>query len=140
MTKQEKYNHWEELAIYDLESAEIMLKSGRYMYVAFMCQQAIEKLVKALHVLYLDKEAPKTHNIIAVITAVFDAHVPNLAGFEEKYKRFQPLMAKLFSYYISERYVEYKNKVNKTLNQNVCEELFKETKEAFVWLQSLKNF
>jgi len=43
-------------------------------------------------------------------------------------------------YYISERYVEYKNKINKTLNKEICEELLKETKEAFVWLQSLKNF
>ena len=140
MTREEKYSHWEELATYDLESAEIMLKSGRHMYVAFMCQQAIEKLAKALHILYLDKEAPKTHNIITVITAVFDIYEPTTEDFEEKYSKYQPLMATLFSYYISERYVEYKDKINKTLNQKVCEELFEETKEAFSWLQSLKNF
>ena len=46
MTKEEKYAHWEALAIYDLETADAMLKSGRYMYVAFTCQQAIEKLSK----------------------------------------------------------------------------------------------
>ena len=42
---------------------EIMLKSKRYVYVAFTCEQAIEKLVKALHVLYTGNEAPKSHNI-----------------------------------------------------------------------------
>ena len=40
-----------------------MLKSKRYVYVAFTCEQAIEKLVKALHVLYTGNEAPKSHNI-----------------------------------------------------------------------------
>ena len=140
MTKEEKYAHWEALAIYDLETADAMLKSGRYMYVAFTCQQAIEKLAKALHVLYLEKEAPKTHNIITVITAVFDVYKPNTEDFEEKYKKYQPLMAKLFSYYVSERYVEYKNKINKTLDKRSSEKLLEETKEVFVWLQSLKNF
>jgi len=141
MTKEEKYSHWEELAIYDLESAEIMLKSGRYMYVAFMCQQAIEKLAKALHVLYLDKEAPKTHNIVTVMNLVFEGTTDD--GIKNsicKYKEYKPFMIELLTYYISERYVEYKSKINQTLNQQVCNEIISKTKEVFTWLQSLKNF
>lgn len=33
---------------YDMETAEAMYKTGRYIYVVFMAQQAIEKAVKAL--------------------------------------------------------------------------------------------
>lgn len=46
MNNVEKYDYWEEIATYDLETAEAMLASGRYLYVVFMCQQAIEKLMK----------------------------------------------------------------------------------------------
>ena len=42
------------------------------MYVAFICQQSIEKLAKALHVLYKETEAPKTHNIVTVMNLVFE--------------------------------------------------------------------
>ncbi|PIV53356.1 MAG: hypothetical protein COY53_07385 [Elusimicrobia bacterium CG_4_10_14_0_8_um_filter_37_32] len=38
---------WLEHAKYDLETARSMYKTRRYLYVAFMCQQAIEKVLKA---------------------------------------------------------------------------------------------
>jgi len=40
-----------------------MLNGGRWLYVVFMCQQSIEKLIKGLYVLYVDDNVPKTHNI-----------------------------------------------------------------------------
>ena len=39
---------WRELAVYDLGTAEAMLAAGRYMYVLFCCQQAMEKHLKGL--------------------------------------------------------------------------------------------
>ena len=48
MTSQQKYEHWLDIAQYDLETAKSMLLSGRWLYVAFMCQQAAEKLSKGL--------------------------------------------------------------------------------------------
>ena len=36
--------HWVERAEYDLETAKAMLDTARYLYVAYMCQQAVEKL------------------------------------------------------------------------------------------------
>lgn len=141
MTKEEKYAHWEALAIYDLETADAMLKSGRYMYVAFTCQQAIEKLAKALHVLYLEKEAPKIHNITTVMNLIFENTTDSsLLKSKEKYNSYKPFMVELLSYYISERYVEYKNKINQILNKDKSNELILKTKEVFQWLQSLKNF
>ena len=46
MNKQDKYSYWLDAAEYDIVTAESMLNSGRYLYVVFMCQQALEKLAK----------------------------------------------------------------------------------------------
>ena len=53
MTNVEKYEKWLEMAEDDLDTASVMLKSGKYMYVSFMCQQAIEKLCKGIYVTLL---------------------------------------------------------------------------------------
>ena len=37
--------HWIERTNYDLETAKVMLDNGRYLYVTYMCQQAVEKLL-----------------------------------------------------------------------------------------------
>jgi HEPN domain-containing protein len=42
----EKVKYWIDLSDYDLETAEAMLSSGRYLYVGFMCHKAIEKIIK----------------------------------------------------------------------------------------------
>lgn len=44
----EKVKYWIELSDYDLETAEAMLKSRRFLYVGFMCHQTIEKAFKAI--------------------------------------------------------------------------------------------
>ncbi len=41
-----------------------MSKAGRYLYVAFMCQQAIEKIMKALYVKHHESTPPYTHNLL----------------------------------------------------------------------------
>jgi HEPN domain-containing protein len=40
---EEKVKYWVELAEYDLETASAMLKSKRYLYIGFMCQQTVER-------------------------------------------------------------------------------------------------
>ena len=42
----EKSIYWIEIADYDLETAKAMLVSKRYLYVGFMCHQAIEKILR----------------------------------------------------------------------------------------------
>ena len=52
---------------YDLATANQMLKTGRYVYVIFMCHLAIEKLLKA-GVYHVSKQIPpKTHDLIFLI-------------------------------------------------------------------------
>jgi len=39
----DKAKYWIDIADYDIETAKAMLVSKRYLYVGFMCHQAIEK-------------------------------------------------------------------------------------------------
>jgi HEPN domain-containing protein len=55
MTPEEKFDYWLDIAEYDLKTAEAMFETGRWLYVVFMCQQAMEKLSKLL-----DEEESKT--------------------------------------------------------------------------------
>ena len=52
--------HWVERARYDLETAKAMLECQRYLYVAYMCQQAIEKIIKAI----IAQQEKETRSII----------------------------------------------------------------------------
>lgn len=54
-------------AEYDLQTAESMLKSGRYIYVVFMCHLSIEKMLKAIVAEVTKQIPPKTHNLIYLI-------------------------------------------------------------------------
>ena len=58
---------WINLAEYDLETAKAMLDTGRYLYVTFMSQQAIEKTLKAIFVSKKGEIPPRTHNLLYLI-------------------------------------------------------------------------
>jgi hypothetical protein len=44
MNAAEKSKYWLDLSDYDLETAEAMFKTKRWLYVGFMCHQTIEKV------------------------------------------------------------------------------------------------
>lgn len=132
MDSQEKYEYWLDTAQYDLDTATAMLSMGRWLYIAFMCQQAIEKHVKGLYVLYVDDNIPHIHAIRQIIRK-FEADLPESVS-DERYELFD----KLSAFYIEGRYTDYKKKINETLNEQEAKSYLKRTKEAFLWLLTLK--
>ena len=60
--------HWVEWAEYDLGTAKVMLDTGRYLYVGYMCQQATEKLLKAI-IAQQNKENLPIHNLSRLVEA-----------------------------------------------------------------------
>jgi len=129
---QEKYEYWLDTAQYDLETANAMMSSGRWLYVVFMCQQAVEKLAKGLYVLYVDDNVPRIHSIRQIIRA-YEDKLPE-AVTEERYKLFDDLTA----FYIEGRYTDYKNKLSARLNEQDAKTALARTKEAFSWLLTMK--
>ena len=59
--------NWLDMVSYDLTTAKHMFKTGRYVYVIFMCHLAIEKVFKAIVCEETNKISPKTHDLIYLI-------------------------------------------------------------------------
>lgn len=144
MNSREKYEYWLDIAEYDLKTAKSNYKSGRYLYVVFMCQQSIEKLVKGLYVLYTDSEADRTHNIARIINKLFEHPdfrlIPDYEVLMLQRNKYIDLFAELLYYYISERYPNYKEKLSSKVNKDKAKEVLDRTEEVFLWLESLNRY
>lgn len=117
---------WLEHATYDLKTAEAMLKTGRYLYVAFMCQQAIEKLIKGIIQEKTQTTPPYNHRLVALL---------EVAGIPADAQQLD-FLDLLTRYYINSRYPDHKQKLSKTLNQKTSKLLLEKTREYFQWLKS----
>lgn len=140
MDSEEKYEYWLDVAVYDLECAEVMLKSGRYLYVAFMCQQAVEKLAKGLFILFRGEEPPRIHNIWKLFDRIFDDDQRSNIGTPEELEKYYSVFDELLAYYISGRYPSYKDKLSQSITADKASEVLDRTKEVFSWLKSLEKF
>lgn len=58
----DKVTYWLDIADYDIDTAEALFKTKRWLYVAFMCHQAIEKTLKTYWCGTRDDDPPFTHN------------------------------------------------------------------------------
>ena len=65
MNKETK--NWLKMAGYDITTAKQMLKTGRYVYVIFMCHLSIEKVLKAIICEETERVPPKTHDLIYLL-------------------------------------------------------------------------
>ena len=104
---------WLDRAEYDLESARFMMQGGRYFYVAFMCQQSIEKLLKAIIQEKTEDLPPYTHNLTALAK-----HVD--LSLSEKQLDF---LALLNRYYLNTRYPDHKQKLADNIDEKKAKEL-----------------
>jgi len=125
--KQEHIAHWIDLAQYDLDTAETLLKNERFLYVGFMCHQVIEKLLKALYVKIKTGVPPFSHNIRYLAS---ESEIYLL--FSENQKKLLDVLGPLN---IETRYPDYKRKIFETLTAEKCADLLDQTKELFKWLQ-----
>lgn len=133
MSENEKFLYWLDIAEYDIVTAGAMCNSGRWLYVAYMCQQAIEKLCKGLYILFVDDNIPRSHNIGAIVSR-FSDKMPNEIG-EEMLNLFDRLTA----YYLNGRYPEYKEKLSSSIDEQTAKRFLQDTKEAFEWLLAQKT-
>ena len=119
--------NWISLAKYDLETAEAMLNAGRYLYVAFMCQQAIEKILKACYVKEFNDTPPYTHNLLRLAKELsFFSKIGS-----DKLEHVEVLNA----YYIESRYTEELGELVAVLTEEKAREILDSTKGLFEWLK-----
>ena len=122
--------HWVERSQYDLDTAKIMLDTGRYLYVAYMCQQAVEKILKAF-IARLGKENFPIHNLnrLAEIATISNELTPEQFNF----------LAELTPYHIEARYGDYKENLSEIINEKKAEQVYKMTREIHKWIYQKIN-
>lgn len=129
MNKNEKISYWVNIAEYDLKTAKVMLEGKRYVYVGFMCHQAIEKILKALYTKIKNDTPPFTHNLLFLSEKCGLLKMMD----EEKISflhSLQPLN-------IESRYPSYKDFLFTKLNYTNTKEILKETKTYFKWIKNM---
>jgi HEPN domain-containing protein len=129
--KSETVKKWVERVTYDMETARVMLQTGRYIYVIFLCQQSVEKCLKAL-LAYQDKEVIPIHNLRRL------AETSGIVG-----ELGEPSLLKLdflSQFYINARYKEGIQELSKGITENVCADFIRFSEEMIEWLcQKMKQ-
>lgn len=125
----ESVKYWLNIADYDMETARAMLKTGRYLYVGFMCHQAIEKSLKAV----ISRDCaegeipPKIHHLLKLA---------DRAGlYNEMSAEQQGFIKELNPMNIEARYSEYKDEIAAGLSNDVCTKMLAGTEELLCWIK-----
>jgi HEPN domain-containing protein len=104
-----------------------MQNAGRYLYVGFMCHQAIEKKLKGKFVKAKPEEdLPFIHNLVRLAKA---AEIYGSLSVEQ-----QKFLLELEPMNVEARYPRKKDEVYKSLTKERCEQLIKNTEELVKWL------
>jgi len=125
----EKTKYWIEIADYDIGTAKAMLASKRYLYVGFMCHQAVEKTIKGYYCSVKDETPPFTHNL------------KNLAERCDLLPLFSDeqldLIEELLPMNIQARYPTHKEKMFQLLTPQKCDEIIEKTEVLCQWIKQL---
>ncbi len=119
--------YWIDIADYDLETAEAMYKTKRWLYVAFMCHQAIEKTLKAYWCGTQTDEPPYTHNHMRLADG---SGLYDLMSDEQ-----HDFLDKITDDNIESRYPEDRQKLSQTLSEQFCRNIIDETKKLQQWIK-----
>jgi len=123
----EKIKYWIDMAEYDLETARIMLKGKRFLYVGFMCHQVVEKILKGYYVFIKKENPPYTHNLnyLASQSGIYDKMT-------EKQKDFIDLLEPLN---VEARYPTHKERLMLSLSDERCKEIIQKTEGLYQWIK-----
>ena len=110
---------------YDIQTAQHMVNTGRYIYVIFMCHLAIEKMLKAIVAETINRTPPKTHNLIYLLKLA-EIQVPS------EYFEF---ITKINNASIITRYPEDFSKLVVSYPEEVAKKYLTTTKEVILCLK-----
>lgn len=123
-----KVTYWIDMSDYDLETADAMLLTGRYLYVGFMCHQTIEKIFKAYWTHSLTEIPLKIHSL---------SRLAERTGLDKELSEEQlDFIDKLEPLNIEARYPSYKERLMRSLSKEYCTKLLNQTKELQAWIKN----
>ena len=123
----DRVTYWIEIADYDIDTAEAMYRTKRWLYVAFMCHQVIEKTLKAYWCGTQTEDPPYTHNHkrLASGSGLYDRMTEEQKSFIET----------VTNYNIEARYPEDKEALARTLTPQTCRKMIDDTKQLQQWIK-----
>ncbi len=124
---------WFLQADYDLDTADAMLKSDRYIYTIFMVHLSLEKAIKGIYAQTFQDNPPKTHHLLYLIEKIqskvlFDIPEDIFAPIREIDKVNVPV-----------RYPENLHELSKSYTKETSEEIILSAKAVLKWLKSRLN-
>lgn len=137
----DKYKYWILLSNYDLETVKVLIEGERWVYVAYVCQQAIERQLKGMYVYYTNKEAPKTHNASFLFEKIISNEqfvASKNSSFLSRKEECEDFLVDVMFYYMSDYPFSYKNIANRFIDRDTAQELYKKTVETIEWLRGLQ--
>ena len=117
--------NWLASADYDIETANHMLATGRYLYVIFMCHLALEKTLKAIAAEAKGQTPTKTHDLLYLV---------KLADLNLNQERLD-FIGKINNASIPTRYPEDLRQAITAYPKKVAESYLEKTKEVVSWLK-----
>ena len=123
MTKEENLKFWLNSCFDDLDTAKAMLAARRYNYAMFMCQQALEELLKAVIVIQTNDHPPYLHDLI-ILSKKISLKIP-----KHIYKNLRDINP----HYIVARYKPQRFDV-KVYNLSAAKKTVKDTEGIIKWL------
>ena len=127
MNTAEKVKYWLDIADYDLDTAEAMYSTGRWLYVAFMCHQVIEKTLKAYWCATQEDEPPYIHNHKRLADG---CGLYSRISMEQK-----DFLNTVTTYNIEARYPESKDALARKLDKEACRFIIDSTKTLQIWIK-----
>ena len=124
----DKVTYWIEMSDYDFDTAKAMLETKRYLYVAFMCHQTIEKILKAYWSNVLEETPLNIHSL---------SRLAEKSGLDKDMSEEQTdFIDELEPLNIEARYPSYKERLMKSLTSDRCKELIEQTDKLRIWIKS----
>ena len=112
---------------YDFDTANAMLETKRYLYVAFMCHQTIEKILKAYWSKVMKEPPLKIHHLSRLA-----AQSGLINELQEEQLNFIDVLEPLN---IEARYPSYKEQLMRVLTPDYCRLLLSQTNELRLWIK-----
>ena len=126
MTREEKVQYWLYIVADDLDLAEFLCQSNRWLYSAFMSHQVIEKMLKAYWTATCDDVPPYIHE---------HKRLAELCGLYEKMSEEQrDFLQEIRPMNIEARYPDYKRSIAKSLGEEKTRQIVEQTKQIQQWI------
>jgi HEPN domain-containing protein len=125
MPETELIRKWLDRVDYDMDTARAMLQTGRYIYVVFMCQQSVEKCLKAF-LIHKGMDVVPIHNL---------RRLCDLSGLTKEFEYASLRKLDFLSrFYLNARYKEDIQELSRGITEEFCQEFLRFSEGMIKWL------